>query len=121
MSASGDNGPGRSDGAPAVPTTAVSLAGAVGRAAAAPYADNPKPTYPAYARRRGIEGRVVLHVEVTAEGGVAVVAVVESSGHDTLDAAAATAVRHWRFQPARRDGVAVPSHLRVPIVFRLTE
>lgn len=121
MSTSGDNGPGRSDGAPAVPATAVSLAGAVGRAAAAPSADNPKPAYPAYARRRGIEGRVVLRVEVTAEGGAGAVAVVESSGHDSLDEAAVTAVRRWRFHPAVRDGVPVPSTLRVPITFRLTE
>jgi protein TonB len=93
----------------------------VGRAAAAPRADNPKPVYPAYARRRGIEGRVVLGVEVTAEGNASAVAVVESSGHDSLDAAALKVVRQWRFDPAVRDGGVVPSRVQVPILFRLTE
>jgi len=97
------------------------LAGAIGRAAAAPRADNPKPIYPPYARRRGIEGRVVLRVEVTAHGTAGAIAVVESSRHDALDAAAIKAVRHWRFHPAERDGAAVPSRVQVPVLFRLTE
>lgn len=104
-----------------VSESVASLAGAMGRVAAAPRADNPKPVYPAYARRRGIEGRVVLRLDVTAEGSVDDVLVVESSGHDSLDQAAVTAVRLWHFHPAERDGAPVPSLLQVPIVFGLTE
>ena len=38
-----------------------------------------------------------------------------------LDEAAVSTVRaHWRFIPARRDGVAVESRAEVPIRFRLT-
>ena len=84
-------------------------------------AGNPPPIYPDLARRRGLEGRVVLLVEITPEGRCGGARVVESSRHGVLDDAALDAVRRWRFQPARRDGVSIASSLRVPVAFRLTE
>jgi len=87
--------------------------------AAAPRAGNPNPEYPASARRRGVEGRVVLLVDIRADGTVAGVEIAESSSHDALDAAAALAVRRWLFRPARRDGDAIDSRVRIPVVFRL--
>ena len=75
--------------------------------------------YPETARRLGLEGRTVLRVEVDAEGRVADVAVVESSGHPMLDEAAVDAVSRWRFEPARRGGLPTGHRLRVPIRFAL--
>lgn len=85
------------------------------------YLDNPKPTYPMLARRRGLEGTVRLEVRVSAEGIPTAVRVRESAGHEALDEAAMTAVWHWRFVPARRDGEVVEGVVVVPIRFRLGE
>lgn len=70
------------------------------------------PVYPAAARRRGSEGRVLLHA-VLDDGVPRQVRVVESSGDSQLDAAAREAVWQWRF---RASGSMV---VEIPIVFRL--
>lgn len=81
--------------------------------------DNPLPVYPPLARRRGIEGRAVLRVEVLPSGRSGTVVVSESSGHEILDRAAVEAVRAWRFVPARVGESAVGASVEVPITFRL--
>ncbi|MBL8458292.1 MAG: energy transducer TonB [Zoogloea sp.] len=85
----------------------------------ASYLHNPKPAYPLLARRRGLEGVVRLDVRVSAEGIPIAVKVRESSGHESLDEAALTAVWHWRFSPARRGGEAVEGAVVVPVRFNL--
>jgi protein TonB len=85
----------------------------------AAYLKNPSPPYPESARRRGVEGLVVLEVRVSAAGAPDSVQVSRSSGHDLLDRAAADAVRRWRFTAARRAGVAVAATVEVPIRFSL--
>jgi len=82
---------------------------------------NPPPAYPWISRNRGEQGRVILDVEVTAEGRARAVRVKRSSGSKRLDEAALAAVRDWRFAPARRGGQAVPGRIDVPITFRLTD
>lgn len=67
----------------------------------------------------GWEGRVVLRVEVLANGSAGVVSIAKTSGHDLLDEAALEAVRRWKFVPAKRDGIAVNSSVNVPINFNL--
>ena len=84
-------------------------------------ASNPKPDYPTEARRRGLQGKVVLLVEVSAAGVPASVAVAASSGHAALDQAALAAVQHWHFNPATRGGTPVAGTAQVPIQFRLEE
>ncbi len=65
---------------------------------------------------------MTLRVMVRADGTVARVELAESSGHDVLDDSAVETVRtKWRFEPARRDGVAFESWVLVPIRFTLTE
>lgn len=79
----------------------------------------PEPRYPVLARRMGLEGRVLLRVEVTAEGLARSVEVMAGSGHDILDKAALDAVREWRFQVrGLRDGAKMEA-LEVPIRFAL--
>ena len=86
-----------------------------------PAAGNPPPAYPLIARRRGQQGRVLLRLEVAADGTASQAAVVRSSGVDALDRAARAAVARWRFQPARRGGRAVAATVEVPVVFRLDD
>ncbi len=88
-------------------------------AAAPAYAKNPPPPYPRMARKRGLEGDVVLLVLVSDLGKVLNVEVESSSGHQVLDRAALQSVRKWRFHPASREGVCLQAEVRVPVRFRL--
>jgi protein TonB len=81
--------------------------------------NNPAPTYPALARRRGIEGMVLLEVEVDAQGLPAKIQIATSSQAEMLDQAAIDAVRNWHFIPAMRGGEPVAGVVRVPVRFRL--
>ncbi|MHC5209287.1 MAG: energy transducer TonB [Planctomycetota bacterium] len=94
---------------PEVPSPARPIGGGVNR----------PPDYPARAIARGWEGEVTLRVEVLASGHAGEVTMETSSGHDILDRAACVAVSAWRFEPARRDGIAVRSTFLQPIEFRL--
>ena len=80
---------------------------------------SPRPEYPAAALVAGIEGRVVLRVELDRRGEVSRTTVLTSSGHATLDDAARQAVRRWRFEPATRLSIPVATALAVPITFRI--
>jgi len=82
---------------------------------------SPTARYPERARRRGMEGEVLLLVRVGMDGSVADVKVATSSGHEELDRAAVDAAKLWRFEPARRDGKAVTYDVRIPVEFRLTD
>jgi len=86
----------------------------------AAYLKNPKPAYPTQARKRGMEGRVVLRVFVRADGGVKSVVTNTSSGYGLLDRAARVAVLRWRFAPATRGGKVVAGEVLIPFDFRLT-
>lgn len=85
------------------------------------YLHNPRPNYPMVARRMGWEGRVILNVEVLAEGSCGAVVVYRSSGHEVLDNAAMNTVKTWRFTPARHIGNAVTQWFKVPVNFSLED
>lgn len=85
----------------------------------ADYLHNPAPVYPALARRRGDEGKVLLKVRVSAQGEALNIAIAKSSGNELLDGAAVEAVTRWRFVPARRGDEPVESSVIVPMTFRL--
>ncbi|MBU0620853.1 MAG: energy transducer TonB [Gammaproteobacteria bacterium] len=85
----------------------------------ADYLNNPRPPYPMVARRMGYHGKVVLNVEVLAEGKAGEVQLHQSCGYDILDNAAIQTVKTWRFSPARRFGQPVTQWFLVPIKFSL--
>lgn len=91
----------------------------VGPDLTAAYLHNPPPHYPVRARRRGIEGVVLLEVALDAGGRPVSVAVKRGSGHPGLDEAALMAVRQWKFTPAKRGGRAAAATVEVPIRFSL--
>ncbi len=77
-----------------------------------------KPDYTEDARRRHVEGDVVLEVIVLADGSVGSVRVVRGLGYG-LDDNAVQALRRWRFHPAQRHGVPVDVLVEVAMEFRL--
>ncbi len=83
------------------------------------YGVNPKPNYPALARSRGWQGKVLLKVNVSADGHSESVTVHQSSDHEVLDEAAVEAVEKWKFIPAKQGERAVPCTVIVPINFTL--
>ncbi|MDD5057557.1 MAG: energy transducer TonB [Sideroxydans sp.] len=87
----------------------------------ADYLNNPRPPYPMIARRMGYHGKVVLNVEVLAEGKAGEVKLESSSGYDILDKAALQTVKTWHFTPARRFGQPVTQWFLVPIKFSLED
>jgi TonB family protein len=83
------------------------------------YAKNPKPVYPQEAREKGYQGEVLLRVEVLSNGQVGQVEVKRSTGYEVLDQSALTAVKQWKFIPARRGEVPIPVWVNIPIKFQL--
>ena len=83
------------------------------------YLNNPRPPYPFAARRMGLHGKVVLNVEVLAEGLCGQANVHQSSGHEMLDNAALQTVKTWKFIPARQAGHAITRWFKIPIQFSL--
>lgn len=94
-----------------------------GNAAQSDYRVNPKPPYPMVARRLGVQGVILLRVQVREDGSVATVELAHSSGFSMLDESATRTVREsWQFLPARvDDGAPVVSWVEVPIRFVLED
>jgi len=84
------------------------------------YRENPPPSYPAKARRRGYRGVTILSAEILTDGSVGELTVTTSSGYKILDDAALRAVKAWIFEPAREDGRAVTGRVDIPVRFELT-
>jgi protein TonB len=77
-----------------------------------------KADYSDAARRRGVEGEVVLEIVVRRDGSVGSVKILDGLEPE-LDQRAVQAVRQWRFEPARRLGAPVDVIVEVAVEFRL--
>ena len=77
------------------------------------------PRYPPSAARSGIEGTVILIIDVDANGNVTNVSVEKSSRNRDLDRAAMEAARKWRFNPGTSGGNKVAGRVRVPVDFSM--
>lgn len=75
------------------------------------------PAYPALARAARIQGPVLLHMTIDAQGIPTDVQV--TSGHPALQAEAVKAARLWRFVAASVNGQAVPATFQLTILFAL--
>ena len=80
-----------------------------------------RPVYPESARRAGLQGTTLLRIHIEADGHVSDVSVQRSAGHQSLDEAAADAVRRWRFEPALNSAGAVSMWAVVPVEFRISD
>jgi TonB family protein len=77
-----------------------------------------RPGYTDEARRRSIEGDVLLEIVVRQDGSVGNVRVTRTLGAG-LEQKAIDAVRQWRFGPARREGQPVDVVVEVSVEFKL--
>jgi len=83
------------------------------------YHINPPPKYPRQARRRGLEGLILLEALVDISGRVADLKLSSSCGHSILDRAALKAVRSWCFTPGTIGGNLQEMWVKVPVRFQL--
>jgi len=84
------------------------------------FREPPEPaTYPPRALALNQQGEVLVRARIDCDGNPENVELARGSGFPMLDDAALTAVRRWRFVPARVDGVAVVATVQVPVVFHL--
>ncbi len=74
------------------------------------------PVYPRALKDDGLTGQAEIEFVVDKDGRVLFPHIV-SATHEDFGWAAATAVAQWRFQPPQRNGQAVDTLMRVPILF----
>jgi len=77
------------------------------------------PVYPFKALEKGIEGTVILSVRIGSSGIPGSVDIKHSSGFESLDEAATSAVSQWKFTPATRGNQVIESCFEVPVSFRI--
>jgi len=76
------------------------------------------PEYSDEARRKKLEGTVLLSLVVTANGDTADIKVTRALGSG-LDEKALEAVSQWKFEPATKDGKPVAVKIAVEVSFHL--
>lgn len=75
--------------------------------------------YPVQARRRGLEGTVVVEVWLDEQGKQTKRVLARSSGVNVLDKAAIKAIAKWRFSAYIENGQALAHRVQIPIRFKL--
>lgn len=76
------------------------------------------PEIPLAMRNKKFQGVVGLNVVIDSKGRVRDVKVTHSLGKG-LDDNAVDAVKHWRFKPAKKDGVPVPVAVYIEVEYRI--
>ena len=76
-----------------------------------------EPRYPALARQARIQGTVLLHAYISADGRITGLEAL--SGPPLLVQAAVDAVRQWRYRPTYLSGEAVEVETSITVIFRL--
>jgi protein TonB len=74
---------------------------------------DPARYYPWLARRQGLEGEVIVRIEVAPQGGVVAAEVAVSSGHRLLDDAALRVAAATRFAPGAGGAAELPIRFRL--------
>ena len=98
----------------AAPRAALSAAPSAERFVPDMPGEFPDPPYPRWARQQGVQGRLLVLVDVAASGVPSSVAVRESCGHPSLDQHAIDWLRQrWTWAPG------APRRFLVPLVFEL--
>jgi RNA polymerase sigma factor (sigma-70 family) len=80
----------------------------------------PAPVYPQAMRQAGVPGEAVVEVVIGADGTVMSARAVDASA-PPFAAAAVDAVRHWKSEPALKDGRPVATRVHVPFKFTVKD
>lgn len=80
-----------------------------------------QPDYPPAMLRLNKEGTATVRVTIAADGRVTDVALVRADDPAFFEATRKQALRHWRFLPARRDGVPITSERELTVRFTLVD
>ncbi|MDG3087612.1 energy transducer TonB [Vibrio hannami] len=75
--------------------------------------------YPRVARKRGVEGKVVIEIWLDESGLQTRQIIHTSSGHELLDKTALAAVAKWKFKSHQEGGHTVSHRVRIPVNFKL--
>jgi TonB family protein len=78
----------------------------------------PDPEYSEQARKKKINGTVVVSLTVTVDGTTRDIKVVKGVGYG-LDEKAVAAVSRWKFSPALKDGQPIEKEITAEVAFRL--
>lgn len=81
----------------------------------------PRPFYPAEAKSRQEQGRVVVRIEADELGHITSTRIEESSGHPLLDEAALASLKGVRFKPILDAGRPIRFSALLPFDFRLAD
>jgi protein TonB len=95
-----------------------------------PFDDPPQPiggfaaiqrnlVYPEIARKAGVEGRVMVHVQIDEKGKVVNTRILQSLGNNGCDDAAIAAIKKVRWKPAMQRDRPVKVWVAIPVVFKL--
>lgn len=79
-----------------------------------------RPLYPAEMRQQMVRGEVVLAFVVDTTGAVTQLRVVSSS-EAAFEGPALEAVSQWKYAPATKGGVVVPTAMQMPIIFTVVD
>lgn len=79
----------------------------------------PEPKYPVTAKKRRLEGSVVLEISIDNAGNITNMEILRSSGHGSLDNAALSVKDKLKYAPAFKDGEAIEFTLTKTITFVL--
>lgn len=74
------------------------------------------PDYPAELRREGVSGLVMVKCQIDVQGNVTETE-IEKSSNAAFEKPAITAVKKWKFKPAKQDGAPVAIKVSIPIKF----
>lgn len=84
-----------------------------------PRAGEMQPPYPSALARAEIEGKAEVRILIGTDGRVKQVELVSTNNQGFFEATKQQALRHWRFVPATRDGVAIESWRTMTVRFQL--
>ncbi len=84
------------------------------------FATRPSPVkYPRLAKRRGVQGEVMVEVWIDQTGRQIKQTLLASSGTSMLDKAALDAIKKWQFSSHIVDGQAIAHRVQIPVRFQL--
>jgi TonB family protein len=78
-----------------------------------------EPVYPTLAQRAKLEGSITVNALINESGSVSSTGILKGMKDDKgLEKAAEAAVRKWKFQPAKKDGVNVKVWMAIVVTFK---